>query len=222
MTVFKKKCILPSQKVCHRLKNLRIAKKISLEEMEKCTKINKKYLEAIENCEFDKLDLPMIYQKNFIKKYLYCLKEEDNFLLQEFEEEQKKEIPNKKEDFLISKKRKNGLGDLPSILRYAFIFLILFSFVFYIWTNINKILTPPTLTIISPQDGIIVTENIINILGKTEKETKININKENIKINEQGIFDQQIILSPGINTVVISAESKHGKISNKTINIILK
>lgn len=219
MTVFRKKCILPEKKVCFQLKNLRLAKKISLEEMEKCTKINKEYLEALENCEFDKINVSKIYQKNFIKKYLFCLNEKSDYLINQFEEENNFKIENKEKQVLL---KKYYLSNLPTILRYTFIFLIIFSFGFYIWTHINNILKPPSLMIFSPQDGIITNESSIEIIGKTEKETKININKENIKINEQGVFDQPIILSPGINTIIITAESKHGKITKKTLNVFLK
>jgi|AntAceMinimDraft_4_1070372.scaffolds.fasta_scaffold06991_2 cytoskeletal protein RodZ len=220
MTVFKKKCVLPSEKVCLRLKNLRLSKNISLEEIEKCTKINKKYLIAIESCNFSEINLSTIYQKNFIKKYLFCLKEDPKEYLKQFEEE---EIQNlKKENYNIIKCKKHDFSNIPSLLRYIIIFLLVFIFGFYIWTHINNILKPPKLVIISPQDGMITEENQININGTTEKETKITINEESIKINKKGFFNQNIILSSGINTIIISAESKHGKKTIETINIILK
>jgi len=93
------------------------------------------------------------------------------------------------------------------------IFLLVFIFGFYIWTHINNILKPPKLVLISPQDGMITEENQININGTTEKETKITINEESIKINKKD-FSPNIILSSGINTIIISAESKHGKKNN--------
>lgn len=218
MNVFNKKCILPSKRICLRLKSLRLAKKISLEQMEKCTKINKEYLLAIENCNFEKINAAGIYKKNFIKKYAQCLNEDPEPFIRQFENEEE----NNNAKLQTTKINKYQLGNLPLTLRYLLSIALIAIFIFYLFGHINNILRSPALTVITPQDGSIVNENTIIISGATEKETKVSINKESVKINEEGYFNQEIILSPGINTIIISAESKHGKITKQTLNIIFK
>ena len=65
------------------LKKTRIAKKISLKEISEYTKINNKYLEAIENGDFT--ILPNVYTRLFLRSYCKYIDVDYNEMLDQYE-----------------------------------------------------------------------------------------------------------------------------------------
>ena len=65
------------------LKKTRIAKKISLKEISEYTKINNKYLEAIENGDFT--ILPNVYTRLFLRSYCKYIDVDYNKILDQYE-----------------------------------------------------------------------------------------------------------------------------------------
>lgn len=66
------------------LKQLRLQKNLSLEQISEATKINIKYLEKIENNDFE--FMPRIYVRSFIKSYLRTLNVDEKKFLEVFDE----------------------------------------------------------------------------------------------------------------------------------------
>jgi len=219
--VFKKKCLVPSSRVCLRLKQLRLESNTSLDELEKRTKISKKNLQAVEECRFDELKYSSLYQKNFIKKYVRALGKDPEPFLEQFCEEELK-YKNKCTKHPNTGYKKYHLSNLPSLLRFLLVGTVVLTLLLYLGSNIQNILKPPELIINSPENGYITEDTIIVVAGKTEPEVKITINGETIMNDENGGFNQPVSLSPGINTLVIKAEKKHGKTTEETRHVICK
>lgn len=204
-----------------RLKQLRLDSNTSLNELERKTKISKKNLEAVEECRFDEMRYSTLYQKNFIKKYVESLGQNPEPFLEQFCEE---ELKYKKE---CTKHphvgcKKYHFSNLPSLFRFFLVGASVLALILYIGSNIQNILKPPGLTINSPENGYITEDSTIVVSGKTEPEVKITINGETITNDESGGFNQPVTLSPGINTLVIKAEKKHGKTTEETRHVIFK
>jgi hypothetical protein len=72
-------------------------------------------------------------------------------------------------------------------------------------------LTPPKVVILSPKTDVFYNENLIKIIGKTEKETTITIFGEKIYPNEEGIFEYTFPLKKGKNELVIELEGANGR-----------
>lgn len=215
----KKKIEAPPARLCLRLKEIRTNKNISLEEIAQKTKIDKKYLQYIEDCRFDLLPRACVYQKNFLRRYVSALGlEPEPFLNQYLIEEA---TPTKKPHPRLSLK-KHPWANLPFFFRYSFLVLLVFFMVGYLGWQVKKIIEPPVLAILSPIEGFITTKDQILILGETEKETAISINGREAMNNENGQFKETINLSPGVNTITVSAKKKHGKTTIITRHIVFK
>jgi len=78
---------------------MRLDSNTSLKELEKRTKISKKNLQAVEECRFDELQHPALYQKNFIKKYVEALDQNPQPFLEQF-------------TFVLCFLREDGLGNV--------------------------------------------------------------------------------------------------------------
>ncbi|MFA7314414.1 MAG: helix-turn-helix domain-containing protein [Candidatus Magasanikbacteria bacterium] len=218
---FKKKCLLPTTRICVRLKALREEKHISLLELESKTKINKEYLRAIEECRFSDLPQSSLYKKNFVKKYVQALGEDAMCFVEQFvNEELTYETP--KDNTPNLKYRKYHFSNIPNILRFSFFGIFVFLLLLFLGFHVKNVLTPPILLVISPENGFISNSNFVDVNGKTDPEIQITINDELVKNDENGNFSQSINLLPGINTFVIEAKNKHGKTTEEVRNVIYK
>jgi cytoskeletal protein RodZ len=222
MVSFTKKSLPPPKRVCVRLKELRQEKEMELSEMEHITKIEKSHLQALEECRFDLLPSGTIYQKNILKKYLKALGvEPDPFVKQLLNEE-----INDDQIKIIKKRPINwnltNLSRLPTIFRYAGALILVFLLIFYLGLQVKRIVEPPRLTLLSPQDGHVIDQPTIQIQGLTEKEARVSVNGKEIRNNDNGQFSETIDLIPGLNTIVVTAEKKHGKRTSETRYVILR
>lgn len=219
--LFKKKELEPCKRVCLRLKQLREEHMVSLAEMAARTNISRQHLEAIETCDFKKLPDGVIYHKNFVRRYLEALGIDPAPYITQFQEEETQNIPHPKKG---TPRRISFLqfGNLPATIRLCAIAVVMLIFVGYLGYQVKRIVEPPALTLVSPQNGMVSDQQSILVQGTTEQEALITINGEAIQNSEHGTFEQLIDLSPGLNTITIVAQKKHGKTTQETRYIVLR
>lgn len=189
------------------LKEKRIAGGITLANIEMRLKIAKKYLIAIEEGNFESLPQGSVYRRNFIKKYADVLGvkvEEINELKLENEE-------NVETKQLKPRIQRKYLFNLPRTVARSALFGIAVLVFIYISYQVRNILRPPALEVYKPAQGLVSTNNIIQVAGKTEKEARVEINGEQVYINEDGNFIEDVAIQNGLNVISIVAEKKHGK-----------
>jgi len=92
----------------------------------------------------------------------------------------------------------------------------------YLGGAVIKIITPPKLSIISPDDNIIINNKIINVIGITDAETQIIINDEIVLSDNQGNFSKIINLKEGINIIKVTAKKKYGRESTAERKILIR
>ncbi len=199
------------------LKQKRIDKGLSLEKAEIALNISKKYLVALE--ENDYASLPgKVYAKNFVKKYLRFLELKDDYLnnweeeYSFFQEISQIKIPAKKFKQIKIKKKITKWGEIfitPKFFKnIATLFVFLFSFV-YLGVEAKEVFGPPQIDILSPVNNLIFNEYTLKVEGKAEKGAKIFINNKSILTDNEGRFEEKIILKPGVNIIKISAKKKN-------------
>lgn len=218
--LFKKKQLEPCKRVCLRLKHLREERMISVSELATKTNISRLHIEAIEACDFKKLPDGVIYHKNFVRRYLEALDVDPTPYIKQFKEEEASALAPKKKQ-----KRQSyfvQFGNLPATIRLIGVFVLLFAITGYLGLQVKRIVEPPQLTVLSPQDGLVSTQEEVIVKGATEREAVVTINGEAIQNSEKGTFEQAINLSPGLNTITIMAQKKHGKTTQETIYLVLR
>lgn len=217
MTAFKRKKIEKTNRVCLRLKEARENAGITIDQMAKRTRLSKKYIMALERCEFESLPKGDVYQKNFIKRYLDVLDIPAASYIQQFLLEEgygKKEEP--KQVHPHKAKRLSRFRTLPDLMTYLSVAVLLLAVFGYLGWQVHRILEPPMLTLASPADGHITSDEQIMIRGASEPETHITINGKEVSLAEEGHFEQELDLVEGVNTIVVSATKKHGKTTTET------
>lgn len=221
IAAFQKKTLSKKKRVCLRLHDARIACGMTIDTLAKKTKINKQYLEALECCRYDLLPKAFIYRKNFIRSYLEALGINPIPYVHQYVIEEnisQQSFPHLPQQHL----KRQLFRNIPSLMKYVITTLIILVIGSYLGLQVNHILEPPQLTILNPPPKYITNQPNITIQGTSSPEAKILVNGQPVSNKNNGKFIQSLNLSPGVNTILVSAQNKHDKITKKTIHIIFQ
>ncbi len=200
--MFLSKKIVKIETLGEKLKKLREGKELSLEKVEKKINIQSKYLQALENGDYSKLP-GEVYIKNFLIQYANFLGIDTAKTVKIYDQER---IPVVQRKYSI---KKNLV--LSQILWKSFKILSLFLIIFYLSWGIKKIIFPPYLTIVNPDDNFITRESSIKINGETEEDATVKVNDKLATSNLKGKFEETVDLKPGLNIIEISAAKKYSR-----------
>jgi len=189
-------------------------KKLTIEQVEKATRIRAKFLLALEKNDFSKLP-PGTFVRGFVKNYAAFLglpvEETLAFYRRQFNEE-KTPAPKIPSRF-----------HFPQITFTALIVgLLLFLFFGYLIYSYFKFAGAPTLLINSPTNNIVTKDEQTEIVGKTDPEAILTINGQTVSLTENGSFDIKIPLQSGLNTLTITATNKFKRQTTVTRNLRLE
>jgi cytoskeletal protein RodZ len=210
MVGFKKNTIISEKDlVAETVRETRLEKNISLKEAVKATGIRQKYLEAIEQAQWYKLPAG-VYGKNFLREYAIFLGLRSGELVALYEKNQVLSSNIKKD--LFSKQVVNfryflSIPKLAKSILIIFIAVICFSYLIF---SVKSIVTPPSLSLSSPNDNMITEKKTVDFIGNSEPEAEIQINGNTILSDSSGFFSKKIDLKDGINTITIIAKKKYG------------
>lgn len=193
--------------------NLRLAKGLEISFISRKLGIKEEYLLAIEKNRLDLLPAG-IYRKGFLKKYAEFLGLDKKILADKLKELSSEE----KDDPFINKKiTKKHLIMFPKIIKTILFSLAILACSLYLIFYVRKIVTPPELKIVSPENNLLTNSRSIEVVGETETEAELKINGEIILSNNNGNFSQTVNLKSGLNNIIISAKKKYSQ-----ENIIIK
>lgn len=190
-------------------------KKLSLDDVEKSTKIRKKFLDAIERDAFSELP-SQAYTKGFIKNYASFLGYDASVLIA-FYRRQTLEAPK---NTLLPK-------DTERVLKRSWFrltpsrFLVLFGlslaliFFCYFFLQYQRIQSPPSLTIQSPAIGFETVDRRIDVTGQTDADATVIVNGVSVVVRSDGKFFDQVTLELGANKITVSSTSKFGKVATQ-------
>lgn len=217
---FTLKEVTPSETFGEKLYKARKKRGLSLEEIEKNTKIRACYLAALEESDYDSLP-PDVYTQGFLRNYAKYLNLDYKKILKLYKRERgiKENIKKVKSPSIPRPISSPSFVITPKTFLIIFLILGLVSVLGYIWFQFSAFASPPSLEISEPADNITVKTDTITIQGKTEATAELQINKQPINIDAQGRFKTIISLQNGVNYIEIAAKNKMDKqkIVNRTI-----
>lgn len=208
------------------LKKRRLSLKISLQEVQKHTKISPHYIKLIESSDYDKLS-DDVYSRGFIKNYAEFLGFESKPIVDMFKSEIRTHHKHSADE--IKEKSKIGLKPLhspkiiltPKSLLFFGSLAILFLIVSYIFWQVFILASPPKLTV-SNQAVQEVSANFAFVSGKVDGGADLFINDSPVLTAPDGSFREKVSLSEGANLIKITAKNKLGKAISIERTIIAK
>ncbi|MCL5091114.1 MAG: helix-turn-helix domain-containing protein [Patescibacteria group bacterium] len=192
---------------------------LSFADLEKETKIRKRYLEAIEKNNYSSI-AESTTVKGFIRNYAQALGLSAENILAVFrrdfkENERGQIIPRGMVEPLDEKK----LYWTPKATFLVVIAFWVFIFAFFFVRQYFSFSSSPPLEVESPRDGEVIKEKAI-VSGKTDRDASVKIDGTPISITEDGYFKEEIVLPRGDNVLTIESANRQGK--KKIVNLKVK
>lgn len=196
-----------------KLIKLRTQYRMSLLEISKATRIQVKYLEALESG--DHRDLPAeVYVRGFLRSYARYLGLEDDAFVKLYDKEKHIRTHLGKEKPVAERKAiqlRNAWVVTPRTGALMVIGLMLLGTFVYLFGELRSFVAEPHLAIMSPASGLVTNEGSITVVGKTDRGAQITLNSEPVFVNNEGGFQETLTLQPGPNTIRILATNRFDK-----------
>src|SRR3989344_3249279 len=183
------------------LKEERLRRKLTLDDIEKYTKIRRKVLEALEEGDYSKLPAET-FVKGFIKNYGEFLNLPTSSLLAVFRREFTKQANIEKRQ---PPRLKLSLSLTPNLTIASIFSVGIVVLLIYLIFQYVSLAAAPQLVIDSPQNNQKVTQNEVEVVGKTDPDANLEINDERVPLDQEGNFKILIKLSSGENKINISS-----------------
>ena len=221
---FKTKKVETNITVGECLKRKREELGISIKDLGDKLKIKTSYLEDLEENNYEKLP-PDVYVKGFIKSYSELVGFNPEKMIELFKKE--KEIENKVESRNKKEKKyekkfalKKYITITPKIITVFLSLLILSIIGYYFWHQLSSFNSEPYLFVSSPFADEVTNDSETIVSGETEIGIILKINGEDVFVDEEGYFKENIMLQPGKNVLIIEAVNRFDKTAEETRNII--
>ena len=105
-------------------------------------------------------------------------------------------------------------------IQIIIVVLLLFLVVGYTLYEIQRVISGPKITVYYPQNGAILSTSTLEISGTTKNINDISLDDRKIYIDEKGNFKEEMLLSPGYNTIMLEAHDRFQSETNKIIEVI--
>jgi len=203
------------------LHETRLRKGILLEDIEKATRIRKKFLEAIESDDYTVLP-SIAYAKGFVKNYSEFLGLDSQTTLAFF----RRQSEDATKQSLLPKKSMASENSLFHLTPGRFLLILLGActvvFLSYFLLQYRNLHYAPALTIEKPEQEKIVEDRKVDVLGTTSPDATVTVNGVSVLVRSDGKFFDQVSLDPGVNTITITATSRFGKSTTAVRKVGLK
>lgn len=190
------------------LKEERVKKGFSLDQVEKATKIRRKFLEAIEKDEYR--DIPASpYVQGFIKNYSDFLGLRSHTLLALLRRQlqEKKGMQARIEEPLTP----SSWRLTPNKAILALVILLVGALFSYFYWQYQLLHAPPPLVVENPKDELVTKDLEVAVYGKTDPDVSLTINHEPVVVKKDGKFYKNIELTEGSNTISVEATTRVGE-----------
>ena len=182
---------------------------LNLERLAELTNIPKRFLNALRDGDFRNLP-PAPYVRGYLMKIAGVLDIDSNLLWQTYKKENLFRTSGAEDKMPINRfairplnKRKIAVGIVLIIIAVALAWKL---------NDFSGILGTPGLKIDAPAaDNLIINTPSIKLEGETNSQNKLTINSEEIAIGEDGRFEKEFALQPGINTIEFKVKRLLGK-----------
>lgn len=193
------------------LRDERQAHHLSVDEMSAKTKIQLKYLQALESNDFDRLPAAT-FVKGYIKTYAQIFGFDHQPLIallrRDFKQSAKGRLVPREFIKPVLKKRQFFQPATYLVMGLGLIFLSLIGYVGFQWYQLTK---PPEVSLSAPAENELVASRVI-VRGQTEPEAILTVNSFPVTLQLDGSFETELFLTrEGLNTISIEARDRNGK-----------
>lgn len=206
------------------LAQARRAQGLRLSDVARRLKIKLNYLKALETEDLKSLP-PPVYVQGFLEHYARFLKLDASIVLRHYKTE-RNILDNlhyaEKLVYQSKLKRFSLLNISPKIVKLGLIAFCVIAFLMYLGWELSGFSAPPVLKIIAPADNEQINTDTLAISGESDPEAAIFVNGQQVFVDREGNFQEQIVLAEGLNIIEILARNKLGRERKVAKNVLVR
>jgi cytoskeletal protein RodZ len=205
------------------LRSQREKRKLTVEDVYKSIKVHPSYIRALENDDYSSFE-GKVHAKGFLKMYAEFLNlnlDEINALWRR-EFETLFENTDKDKSYLAKKVENNVFAITPSLVAGIFGIFLIFAFFGYLFHQYRTYTGNPAIEVNSPSNNLVLATDIVDVTGRTELDTEVFVNNQQVILTPNGSFAVSVKLKEGINTISITAVNKLEKKSEEIRTVIYR
>ncbi len=202
------------------LKKERISRKVSLEDLERKTRIRKEILELIEKEKWDSLpEYPVVL--GFVKNISKSLKLEVNKAVALLRRDYPPKIISlKKQEPVVSLKKGFIWGPKTTFIFVSVLVgVLILSYILY---QLRLFYSPPYLEIYTPKDGQVLNISEVEVTGKANPQATVEVNDFPVELSKDGYFRFGLSLEEGNQVITVRAKSRSGKVKEVIRSVIVE
>lgn len=204
-----------------KLQKFRTEHRMSLLEVSKATKIQVKYLEALETGAY--ISLPAdVYVRGFLRSYARYLGCDEEAILRLYERERHIQASLGKGTTVSSEKTRTTWPAFVITSRTLWSMsgaIVILGAFGYLLSEYRSFVSAPRLIITEPASQGMVSQAELTVRGETDQGAHVLINGQPASVGMRGDFSEDILLQPGVNTIIVSASNRFGKERIETLHI---
>lgn len=187
------------------LHHARVGRNLSVLDVAQRTRISSRFIDSLEHGAYKELPGP-VYVRKYVRELclIYALPFER--LAEQLSREQSASQPK---EIRLSPKDSSRPLWIPSLIRWGGVAVVVAVIGAYFTWQVVRLLTPPPLTVIQPAQDIVLDIQLVVVKGSTQPGAQVTINGEAANVSEQGEFEEEVALRPGLNRLEIVAQTKY-------------
>ena len=199
------------------LKDKRLLKELTIEEVAAKIKVKPEYLKALEESNFSALP-SATFTKGFLRNYARSLRVNPETVLamfrRDFEQNESGEIVPQGLVTPFGQKRKLPSANVFLVSAAILAFLGFLGFELISWWRL------PRLEILQPQNGDVYGEKV-TVKGVSEPDSVVSINNQKVILSPDGQFSLDLLFPAGSHSVIIEATNRRGvtKLLERTFTV---
>jgi cytoskeletal protein RodZ len=189
------------------LKEKRLLKELSLDDVAKKTKIKVEYLEAIESSNFTFLP-SSTFAKGFLRNYASFLYLNPDTIVAMF----RRDFTQNEEGEIIPRGlvAPVGVGVKFFSVNTILVSIAVLAFLGFLGFQLLSWWSLPTLKLIQPESGDTYGEKV-TFKGTTSRDATVKVDGQQVIVDQNGGFTLDIIFPGGTHTVIIETTNRQGK-----------
>jgi cytoskeletal protein RodZ len=199
------------KKLGEKLRHLRRTQAISLEMLEKMTRVRRHYLEALEWGRYEILPDPL-YTRNFIRSYARALQADETYFLELYTEESGRTDLLDPHRMPRERVKKASFFVWTKALSALVLLFVAVGVMGYLGWQIKSLLAPPQVIVLNPLDQSAVDSALLLVEGYVQSdEVQVAINGKSVIVNEDKTFEMELDLTRGLNVIKIEAKRRYSR-----------
>ncbi len=112
--------------------------------------------------------------------------------------------------------------DKRKLLKISIIVLIGLAIVGYAFFQSRNLIEGPQIVITSPSNGATFSDPRVTVSGTAKNISFLTLNDRQIFMNAEGVWSEELLLSPGDNVWTIEAKDKFGRSTVKKLELVFR